>query len=246
MCILKPDRMVDIHCHILPDIDDGARCWEISESMCAMAVADGITHIVATPHANPRYPYDREKFSILLKTLQEKTGNKLNFSLGCDFHLSYENLDELFKNPAKFVIGDTRYLLIELSDFNLPPNYQQLLFRFRSELGLIPILTHPERHPILQQQPQSVMRWIEAGCLVQVTANSLTGHWGRRAKSAALWLLKNHAIHIVATDAHDTKHRPPVLSKALDAATRELGAPMALRLVVDNPRAVVEGREITP
>jgi protein-tyrosine phosphatase len=238
--------MVDIHCHVLPDIDDGARSWEIAESMCALALADGIGHIVATPHANSKYHYDREAFSTLLETLREKTGNKLTFSLGCDFHLSYDNLEELFKDPDKFVIGHTKYFLIELSDFALPPNYQQLLFRFRSELGLIPILTHPERYPMLQQQPQSVLRWIDAGCLVQVTANSLTGHWGRRAQSAALWLLKNHAVHIVATDAHDTKHRPPVLSKALKEASKEVGAAMARRLVVDNPRAVVENREITP
>ncbi len=245
---MQPDSelMVDIHCHVLPDIDDGARSWETAESMCALALADGIGHIVATPHANSRYQYDREKFSALLKTLAEKTGNKLTFSLGCDFHLSYDNVDELFKNPGKFVIGHTKYILIELSDFALPPNYQQLLFRFRSELGLAPILTHPERHPILQQQPQSILRWIEAGCLVQVTANSLTGHWGRRAKSAAFWLLKNQAIHIVATDAHDTKHRPPVLSEALKVAAKELGAPLARKLVVDNPLAVVENREITP
>ena len=240
----KNNFMVDIHCHILPTIDDGAASWEVAESMCAIAVADGINHIVATPHANSRYPYDREKFSTLLSTLAEKTGNKLTFSLGCDFHLSYENLADLFKTPDKFVIGRTKYLLIELSDFAFPPNYQQLLFRFRSELGLVPILTHPERYPILQQQPQNVLRWIEAGCLVQVTANSLTGHWGRRARSAAMWLLKNHAIHIVATDAHDTKHRPPVLSAALEEVSKELGVAKARRLVADNPRAVVEGRDI--
>ncbi|MGC2742372.1 MAG: CpsB/CapC family capsule biosynthesis tyrosine phosphatase [Candidatus Angelobacter sp.] len=237
--------MVDIHCHVLPGIDDGARSWEIAESMCQLAAADGVAHIVATPHANSKYGYDREKFSALLATLQERIGGTLQFSLGCDFHLSYENIDELFKEPKKFLIGDTKYFLIELSDFGLPPNYQQLLFRFRSELGLIPILTHPERHPILQQQPQSIMRWIEAGALIQVTANSLTGHWGRRAKSTALWLLKNQAIHIVATDAHDTKHRPPILSDALAVTTKEIGAEKARRLVVDNPRSVVENREIT-
>jgi protein-tyrosine phosphatase len=237
--------MVDIHCHILPGIDDGAPSWEISESMCHMALADGITHIVATPHANSKYLYDREKLLSLLATLQKKFTDKLAFSLGCDFHLSYENLNELFKHPELFVIGHTKYLLIELSDFALPPNYQQLLFRFRSELGLRPILTHPERNPILQQQPQSVMRWIEAGCLVQVTANSLTGHWGRRARSAAMWLLKNRAIHIVATDAHDTKHRPPLLSEALKVAAQELGAQAARKLVVENPQAIVQNLELT-
>jgi protein-tyrosine phosphatase len=89
------------------------------------------------------------------------------------------------------------------------------------------------------------MRWIEAGCLVQVTANSLTGHWGRRARSAAMWLLKNRAIHIVATDAHDTKHRPPLLSEALKVAAQELGAQAARKLVVENPQAIVQNLELT-
>jgi protein-tyrosine phosphatase len=238
-------EMIDIHCHVLPSIDDGPRSWEVAESMCAMALADGINHIVATPHANSKYDYDREQFSGLLATLGQRTGNKLKFSLGCDFHLSYENLDTLFKCPERFVIGRTRYLLIELSDFALPPNYQQLLFRFRSELGLIPILTHPERYPILQAQPQNVLRWIEAGCLVQVTANSLTGHWGRRAKSAAIWLLKHNAVHFLASDAHDTHHRPPLLSEAHEIAAKELGQAAARKLVVDHPLAVIEDREIT-
>src|SRR5689334_22368422 len=132
--------MVDIHCHILPDIDDGSRSWEISEEMAKMAIADGITHIIATPHANAQYQYDRKRFSELLKQLQERVGGKLTFSLGCDFHISFENLNALFAAPAQFLIGDTKYLLIELNDYSIPPNYLQLLFRMRSELGITPVL----------------------------------------------------------------------------------------------------------
>lgn len=237
--------MVDIHCHILPNIDDGARSWEVSEQMCAIAVADGITHIVATPHANPQFEYDRNKFSELLAELHRRAGGKLKFTLGCDFHISFENVETLFADPGRFLISNTKYLLIELNDYSIPPNYQQLLFRMRSELGVTPILTHPERHPILQSQPEQVLRWVQAGCLVQVTANSLTGNWGRRAKAAALWLLKKRAIHVLATDAHDTRHRPPILSQAREIAAAEVGAAVAAKLVADNPRAIVEGREIS-
>lgn len=237
--------MVDIHCHVLPQIDDGAGSWEVAEQMCAMALKDGITHVVATPHANSQFRYDRETLSGLLNELRNRTGGKLNLSLGCDFHMSYENLELLFADSRRFLIENTKYLLIELNDFSIPPNYRDLLFRIRSRLGVTPILTHPERHPILQLHPRQVKQWIEAGCLVQVTANSLTGYWGRRAKSAAMWLLKNGAVHVIATDAHDTLHRPPVLSHAREAAATAVGADAALKLVDDNPRSVVEGREIS-
>lgn len=236
--------MVDIHCHILPNVDDGARSWETTEQMCAIAAKDGVDHIVATPHASPRYAYDRGTLTALLDQLKAKVGGKMKFSLGCDFHLSYENLEALFVKPEQFVIGETKYLLIELNDFSVPPNYPQMLFRMKSELGVTPILTHPERHPLLQAQPEQVQRWVDAGCLVQVTANSLTGHWGKKAKGAAMWLLKRRLIHVIATDAHDTRHRPPVLSEAREVAAKELGSAEASRLVKENPRAIVEGGRV--
>jgi protein-tyrosine phosphatase len=237
--------MFDIHCHILPQIDDGATSWDVSKKMCDIALRDGITHLVATPHANSEFQYDRERFCRLLEDLRGRIEGKLNLSLGCDFHMSYENLELLFADPARFRIGNTNYILIELNDFSVPPNYQDLLFRMRSQLGVTPILTHPERHPTLQLHPKQVKQWIEAGCLVQVTANSLTGHWGRRAKAAAMWLLKHGAVHVIASDAHDTVRRPPILSQAREVAAAALGAKAAMRLVEDNPRSVVEGRPIS-
>lgn len=236
--------MVDIHCHILPLVDDGARSWEIAEQMCAMAIGDGITHIVATPHANSQYEYNRERFSQLLAELQGKLNYSLKFSLGCDFNLSFENLELLFASPAQFLIEGTRYLLIELNNFGIPPGFEQLLFRMTAELQIVPILTHPERHPLLQRHPEQVAPWTDLGCLVQITANSLTGHWGRRAKDAAVWLLKKNLVHIVASDAHDLHHRPPVLSSARDFVAQILNQNSAMELVEINPRLVVTDEEI--
>jgi protein-tyrosine phosphatase len=236
--------MIDIHCHVLPQVDDGAASWDTAEKMCDMAMADGITHIVATPHASLQYRYDRRALAEDLAELQRRTCGRLDFSLGCDFHMSYENLELLFRDPTQFLIGDTKYLLLEPDDFSIPPNYRDWLFRMRLQLGVQPVLTHPERHPLLQLHPEQVMPWVETGCLVQVTANSLTGHWGRRAESAARWLLKKGAVHVLATDAHDAVRRPPILSLAREVAAAAVGAAAARRLVEENPRAVVEGREI--
>ncbi len=238
--------MVDIHCHILPMVDDGAKSWEISDRMCQIALKDGITHIVATPHANPHFEYNRERLSGTLAELQRRMKGRLRFSLGCDFHLSYENLEQLFAAPERFLIEGTKYLLVELNDFALPPNFEHLLFRMQAELHVRPILSHPERHPILQRHPESVFPWIEAGCLIQVTANSLTGHWGRHARDVAFWLLQRNALHLVASDAHDAHHRPPVLSEARDLLAEAVGGEAAQVFVEDHPRAIVEGREISP
>ncbi len=140
--------MIDIHCHILPMVDDGAPSWDVAKQMCRIAYADGITHIVATPHANSQFQYDRQAHSARLAQLQIETESRLRFSLGCDFHLSFENLELLFANPGDFLIEGTRYLLIELNDFGLPPRFDHLLFRMRTDLQVVPILTHPERNPL--------------------------------------------------------------------------------------------------
>jgi protein-tyrosine phosphatase len=110
--------------------------------------------------------------------------------------------------------------------------------------GLRPILTHPERNQILQKRPEPVLEWAREGCIVQVTANSLTGRWGDRALKAAHFLMKHDAVHVLATDAHNTRSRPPVLSTGRDAATKLLGKEIAQALVVDNPAAIVSNNEL--
>jgi len=236
--------VVDIHSHILPSIDDGATSWEMAEKMCALAASDGITHIVATPHASHRYHYDREAFGNMLADLQNRVKGGPMLLLGCDFHLSYDNVKLLFADPSRYVIAGTRYILLELSDFGVPPGFGQLLFRMRTEANVLPILTHPERNPIMQRHPDHVLSYVDAGCLVQVTANSLTGYWGERAKDSAVWLLKKNAVHFLATDAHGLKGRLPILSAGRDAAARVIGRKAASQLVEENPLAVIEGAEI--
>ena len=108
--------MVDIHSHILPEVDDGPKSWDVSIAMCQAAAADGITHMVATPHANDRYQYDRERLQGVLERLQKEAGDAPKLSLGCDFHLSYENIQDALAHPKRYVIGNTRYLLVEFSN----------------------------------------------------------------------------------------------------------------------------------
>lgn len=233
--------MIDIHCHILPGIDDGARNWETTLEMCRLARQDGVTHIVATPHANYEYRYDRAAHLALLDELRARAP-ELSFSLGCDFHLSYDNVEDAKQHPDRYTIGETQYLLVELSEYSTF-NVAQTLYELQAA-GLLPILTHPERNPLVVSKPELLDEWASAGCLMQITANSLTGFWGKRAQQFCVEMLRNKLVHFIASDAHGVKNRTPILSAARDAAAKVVGAAEAEKLVAGNPSAVVSGQPL--
>jgi len=235
--------VIDIHCHILPEVDDGPTSWEIAEGMCRMAVEDGIEHIVATPHSNDRYFFDREYLSGLVQELGRRVGREPRLSLGCDFHLSLENMRLAMRAPERYSIAGGRYLLVEFSNFAIPNEVDEW-FTHMCRRGVTPILTHPERNPILQQDPQRVLPWIALGCAVQVTASVFTGLWGLRAREVAAWLLEERAVHFVSTDAHDTRRRVPILSEARKIISEDYGREVAEALVETNPRAVVNNQPL--
>jgi protein-tyrosine phosphatase len=235
--------VVDIHSHILPEVDDGPKSWDMSVAMCRAAAADGITHMVATPHANDRYHYDREYLAGLVAHLQELIGDAPKLILGCDFHLSYDNLRDAVANPTRYVIEGTRYLLVEFSNYSIPQQTSDSFFKL-GDCGITAIITHPERNPILRETPQRVLEWAEQGCVVQMTGSALTGFWGERTRRAALWLLEHQAVHVLATDAHDTEKRVPILSSARNAAAQICGEEIADALVEANPRAVIANQTL--
>jgi protein-tyrosine phosphatase len=235
--------MFDIHSHILPEVDDGAKSWDIALAMCRMAQADGIRHMVATPHSNERYPYDRPAHEARLAELRTRFGSGMEFSLGCDFHMSYENLQDLHLHPRRYSIGGDRYILVELSNYSIPTPVEEAMLKL-GDLDLTPVLTHPERNPILQENLGRVLGWADRGCVVQITASALTGRWGERPQQAALLLLRHQAVHVISTDAHDIERRPPVLSTARDVVAELFGDEIARNLVLHNPEAIVRGRSL--
>ena len=235
--------MIDIHSHILPGQDDGSKSWDMTLEMCRLAMEDGITDIVVTPHADDTYTYNRDRVRETVAELAGKVRDRLVFRIGCDFHLSYENIEDAIANPRRYTIANTPYLLVELSEFAIAPQMDDT-FRRLHAAAMIPIITHPERNAILQRNPERVLDWVDAGCLVQVTASSVTGFWGSNAQRTAMWLLDRYVVHLLATDAHDDKHRTPVMSSARDAIARRFGADVARCLVLDNPAAIVTGNPL--
>ena len=235
--------MVDIHSHILPEVDDGPKSWDVSVAMCRAAAADGITHQVATPHANDRYPYDREYLQGLVAHLQQLVGDAPKLSLGCDFHLSYENIQDALAHPARYVIEGTRYLLVEFSNYSVPQQTTDSFMKL-GDCGITVIITHPERNPILRENLQRVVEWAEQGCVIQMTGSALTGFWGERTRRAAQWLLERQAVHVLATDAHDLEKRVPILSTSRDAVAEICGQEVAEALVELNPRAIITNQPL--
>lgn len=235
--------MIDIHCHLLPGIDDGARDWAEAEQMCKIAIKDGIRAIVCTPHANDTYAYDRSRNMELLTELQKRVGEKLDLRLGCDFHLSFDNIESAMEDSDRFAIFGTNYLLVEFSDFSIPPAVLDSLSKFLS-MGVTPIITHPERNMLLQRNPEMVLRLAKIGCAIQITASAFTGRWGEGSRRTCEWLIDRGAVHIVASDAHDTRSRPPIVSTAREIVARLYGPQLARSLFVDNPQAVIDNQPL--
>lgn len=215
----------------------------MTAEMCRLAGADGITHIVATPHCNDEFAYDRNRYAQMIGDLYDLAGGKLTFSLGCDFHVSHDNIRGALENPHLYTIYGSNYLLVEFNDFGIAPEQTQCLQELGT-VGIVPIITHPERNPVLLRHPEMVLEMADQGCLVQVTANSFTGFWGARSQKMAEWLLKQEAVHVIATDAHDSTHRRPVLSYARKTVANLVGAKVADALVDANPAAIVAGQPL--
>ena len=237
--------MIDIHCHALSGVDDGAETFEASVAMCQIAAADGITHLVAAPHCNYGYRFDPPLCRSKIAELQAAVGDVPKLFLGCDFHLSYDSIRQLLEKPAEFTINQTGYLLAELSDQFIPEQLGRVIYDIQVA-GLTLIITHPERNAVFRRKPELLYEWVMRGCLLQVTAQSYTGGFGSRAQRLAEQLLERNLIHLFASDAHDPKHRPPILSRCYQKVAEEKGADVADRLLKDNPRAIIDGLPLSP
>ena len=240
--------MVDIHHHLLWGLDDGAKSFETSVAMAKASAEDGVTHIVCTPHANNQFNYqpelNREKVAELQAQLDAENV-KIRIGLGCDFHLSYDNVRDAKEDPSRFSVNGLGYLMVEIPDYGVPQGLAETFYELQL-VGLTPVLTHPERNPTLQNDLERLREWMRGGVLVQVTGDSVTGKMGKTAQKIAHQLLERRWVHFLATDAHNVSSRPPRLSEARDVVAKKYGEEYAASLVTANPRAVFEGKPFEP
>src|SRR5215472_6820134 len=235
--------MVDLHCHILPGLDDGPGRIEESLEMAETAIADGITHVVATPHCSDSYWFDFATVRRLRDELQNRIGNRLKVATGCDFHLNPENLAALRREPRPYCLNQQDYLLVEFNEVSIPPAMDKTLHEMQLS-GLRVIVTHPERNVILRSHPERLREWVRRGCFVQVTGNALTGAFGPTAQQIALQWIGEGLVHFVASDAHNNRSRPLRLQTAYDVVADQFGERKARGLFVENPGAAFEGRDL--
>lgn len=237
--------MIDIHHHLLFGVDDGPKDLDSSLAQAQAAIADGITHIACTPHANDVFPFNPAVNQERLAAIRDRVGDQLTLGLGCDFHLSYENIEDALQYPTKYTINQGSYLLVEFAEFMIPRSIGDTFYEFTVK-GIRPIITHPERNPLLQRDHHQMAEWMRTGCLVQITAASLNGRFGKRAQALAWELIEKNWVHFIATDAHSVDRRRPCLTEAFESLVQRCGEATATRLCIDNPRAAFENGKLPP
>jgi protein-tyrosine phosphatase len=244
--------MIDIHCHIIPAVDDGSSSIEESLQILQIAQDDGVKTMVATPHvfhigkftdlrSNQRRDFLR-KFNAFKKSAQAK-GSKIELLPGAEVFFITDLREKLIKHREVLTINKSDYFLLEFPPDLVFPGSTEYIGDIVTD-GLIPIICHPERNFVFQHNPQLLYRIIQAGALVQVDAGSIRGDFGPTAYATSINLLKHNMVHVVASDCHDSKSRPPGLS-FLYEKLREIEKEKIDMLVEKIPLAIVNN-DVTP
>ena len=233
--------MIDLHCHMLPGLDDGATDLAVSLAMARASVADGVTVLACTPHIFPGL-YHNTGPSIRracgeLQGILDREGIALRLIPGADNHIVPDFVAGL-RSGHLLALGDSRYVLVEPPHHIAPVRLEDLFFDILVS-GYTPILTHPERLTWVRAHYERVQRMVRAGVWVQVTSGSLTGAFGRSARYWAERMLDEGCVHLLATDAHDIDRRPPDLRRGRELAAKRVGDEEAENLVLHRPRGVI-------
>ncbi len=237
---------VDIHCHLVPGIDDGAQSWEQSLQMAALAVADGIGAIVVTPHQLGNFAHNtgqtiRARTSELQQSL-DAHGIALRVLPGADVRIEPDMVEKLRRGEVLTLADRGKHVLLELPHELYFP-LEDVLESLR-RAGLTGILSHPERNQGLLKQPQLLAPLVDRGCLMQVTCGSLLGTFGPASQQLSEWMLEEGLVHFLATDAHGHNARRPLMKQAYERAKQLVGEDVADDLCCRNPAAVANGAPI--
>jgi protein-tyrosine phosphatase len=239
--------MIDLHCHLLPGVDDGAPTLEAALALARAAVDNGILEAVLTPHVFPgRWDNTLAGLTPRIETFRQSladAGIALTVHLGAELRLLPESLARFDAGevPAIGAWHDHRVVLLEFPDGGIPVGAMQAV-AFLQRRGALPMIAHPERNRDVMRSPAAIRPFVEAGCLLQLTAASVCGWFGGPARLASLALLDAGWATAVATDAHNLRHRPPVLAEARHALEMRYGRNAARLLTETNPAIIVSGR----
>lgn len=234
--------MLDLHCHILPGIDDGAPDLATALEMARIAIADGIGHIACTPHIYPgMYENDAHGIRAAVASFQvelDRHGLALVLHEGADVHLAPDVLDGLARGRIPTLAG-SRYVLLEPPHHVAPPRFLDSVFQLLVA-GYVPLVTHPERLSWIEDHYPMFQELVRIGCWMQLTSGSVTGRFGRRPRYWAERMLDDRLVHVLATDSHDARRRPPLLAEGRSAVARRVGEAEASDMVLARPQGIVD------
>jgi protein-tyrosine phosphatase len=239
--------MIDLHCHLLHGIDDGPDTLEKSLELCRIAVADGITRAIVTPHIHPgRWENTRTSIAQACSSLQrtlEQHDIPLRLGFAGEVRLTDRIMQQVADDDIPFFgeVGGYRVMLLEFPHSHLIPGGEKLA-EWLLDHGIRPMIAHPERNKQVVKDASQLQPFIDSGCWLQLTAGSVVGHFGQRSQFIAHQLLENDEVMVIASDGHNARARPPVLSQAFDYIARNYGRERAQRLMLDTPTAIVAGQ----
>lgn len=237
--------MIDIHSHILPYIDDGARTPEQSLALLKMAVADGTTHLVCTPHIHlGRYNNDKKRISEVFNQVLELVDEhqiEIKLATAAEARMDAQLMPMIKANTLPF-LGHWQsqpVLLLELPHSHFPDFTLQFISWLKKQ-GVCPLIAHPERNRDIQKDHTFLSKLKDAGCLLQVTAGSIAGNFGERAEHTAKYMLQQRIVDVAASDAHNVDRRPPTMSDVFEYVCANYGIDLGVELFFDTPKSITE------
>ena len=235
--------MIDLHHHCLPGVDDGPREMSEAVELCQLAASEGIETIVATPHVRRgRWRNtSRETLERIAGELRDRIGDSPQILLGSEYFFAHDMPDVVERGDAVIPLAGSRYVLVEFASHAIPPLVEQPFYRLQLA-GWTPIIAHPERNIVFQARPEMLVGLVRGGARTQITAGSFTGAFGAAAQKAAREWLAAGLVHVIASDAHNTTKRPPLVSAARPIVREIAGEAVTEALFRGNPRAVIEHR----
>ncbi|WP_062805074.1 tyrosine-protein phosphatase [Enterococcus pernyi] len=218
--------MIDLHCHILPGIDDGPKTVKESIAMAEEAVRQGITHILCTPHHNQRFTNEKADVLLAVEDLQKELDRQsilLTLFEGQEVRIKSNLIDEIKSDKILFADVADRYLLAELPTNSIPEYTESLFYELR-QMGIVPIIVHPERNRGFQESPNLLLPYLNMGCLAQLTAPSIAGVYGKQIKKLSEELVQHRLVQMIASDAHSRNDRDFYMEKAYSIVEKKFGS----------------------
>jgi protein-tyrosine phosphatase len=234
--------MIDLHTHLLPDWDDGAVDWNEMSKMAKVAEKDGIKKMVLTPHIFrlSKYRNDLGVLELRMAQFREKAAElPIEFYRGAEVFVHHEMVERIKEN--NLTINGTDYVFVEFPADYVLAGVRDLFYQLMLD-GFIPIISHPERNLAFAEKPELLFDLVKMGSLAQVTTKSLTGEFGRETRRVARLFLEHNLVHIIASDAHDSEKRPPVLSVGAKEAAKVVGEERAQAMVTTVPQAILDNQ----